>query len=473
MAKVTMAMDSMKSVPSTGTWTWKDETNSLEFMSNNPNADRQDKRRRAKEGNKKMDRVASSVGKPGMRGRSQKGNQAKSPHPALKQKTSQTTVTLDYVKNVALSMLSVQSNEGIPETFEGILNTDEFDLFLMHLFNYFHCFFDKLLQEHKINTTTYIEPSLSEKKAFEESLVKIGQTEKLLGQAYCVLELGLGLEDHHHMACGKSRVSSTLKDRGMFETLYSFCAYAVHISFRRKDFTVIKKEIGRILRSDTFNPAKQVKKLPEGRQAVSYHKIAAALRDAKNKKFRRFRKQFINRDEKDDNSETKEEQPTGAISKMTPAEYRRLQPKRPAIKAIINQRSPAIVAILPSPKEEANWLFRRRGALSPNSLSKMGREPETEEADDGDMFGDDFFIDKKTFKIGIIGEPLNLFNEKTLTPLGANEEEEGEEGEEGKKQTAPEEVSQDKTPSPEQRLSRQQTAISTGTTDAAFVDEED
>ncbi|OWF34506.1 protein phosphatase 1 regulatory subunit 36-like [Mizuhopecten yessoensis] len=133
---------------------------------------------------------------------------------------------------------------------------------------------------------------------------------------------------------------------------------------------------------------------------------------------------------------------------MTPAEYRRLQPKRPAIKTIINQRSPAIVAILPSPKEEANWLFRRRGALSPNSLSKKGREPATEEADDGDMFGDDFFIEKKTFKIGIIGEALSLFNEKTLTPLGANDEEEGEEGEEGKKQAAPEEGTRDKTPPP-------------------------
>lgn len=37
------------------------------------------------------------------------------------------------------------------------------------------------------------------------------------------------------------------------------------------------------------------------------------------------------------------------------------------------------------------------------------------------------------YRAGIIGEPLNQFNEKTLTPLGAENEEEGDEGEEAKK----------------------------------------
>ena len=38
-------------------------------------------------------------------------------------------------------------------------------------------------------------------------------------------------------------------------------------------------------------------------------------------------------------------------------------------------------------------------------------------------------------RIGIIGEPLNQFNEKTLTPIGADNEEEDTEGSnESKKQ---------------------------------------
>lgn len=40
---------------------------------------------------------------------------------------------------------------------------------------------------------------------------------------------------------------------------------------------------------------------------------------------------------------------------------------------VYSQRSPAIVAILPSPKEEANWLFRRRGALSPKYVVYSAR----------------------------------------------------------------------------------------------------
>ncbi|KAH3858853.1 hypothetical protein DPMN_101494 [Dreissena polymorpha] len=46
------------------------------------------------------------------------------------------------------------------------------------------------------------EPSLSEKKAYADSLVKLEEAEKYLGQTYCVLVLGLGLQDEHHMQCG-------------------------------------------------------------------------------------------------------------------------------------------------------------------------------------------------------------------------------------------------------------------------------
>lgn len=37
---------------------------------------------------------------------------------------------------------------------------------------------------------------------------------------------------------------------------------------------------------------------------------------------------------------------------------RKRNPKRPAIKSIINQRSPVIVSLLPSPKEKSQYLFK-------------------------------------------------------------------------------------------------------------------
>ncbi|KAL4237778.1 hypothetical protein ACF0H5_002490 [Mactra antiquata] len=244
---------------------------------------------------------------------------------------------------------------------------------------------------------TCSEPSLSEKQAYADSLVKLKEAEKYLGQAYCVLVLGLGLEDEHHMICGMSRVSATDKDRAMFETLYSYCTFVVWIAFRRKDFEAVKKEVGRMLRSDTFNPAIRVKNAPEEKDP----------------------------DKKEEKTDGKKE--VKIEKKITPAEYRRLHPKRPAIKSIIYQRSPAIVAILPSPKEEAHWLFKTRRPLSPNSLGKIGHEEEDEKNSTDKSC---FIIEKRNFKIGIIGDPLSQYT-NTLSPLGADNEDEENEGEDG------------------------------------------
>lgn len=220
-AKVASTPDEQPLIPTSGRFIWKD--GSLEWSSNNPNADKE-KRKRAKEGKKGNDRVASSVARNNpAKIRGQRSNHPKSPKP-IKQTDTHNTVTLDDVKSVALDMAE---NEGFSDTFEGMYNTIQFDNFLMHLLSYFNCFFEKLHQEHKQNTSTYIEPSLSEKKAYADSLVKLEEAQKYLGQAYCVLVLGLGLEPQHHMSCGMSRVSSTDKDRSMFETLYSFCSFMV------------------------------------------------------------------------------------------------------------------------------------------------------------------------------------------------------------------------------------------------------
>ena len=51
--------------------------------------------------------------------------------------------------------------------------------------------------------SVFSEPSLSEKQAYADSLVKLEEAQKYLGQAYCVLVLGLGLEPQHHMSCGQ------------------------------------------------------------------------------------------------------------------------------------------------------------------------------------------------------------------------------------------------------------------------------
>ncbi|GCC41786.1 hypothetical protein chiPu_0025671, partial [Chiloscyllium punctatum] len=49
--------------------------------------------------------------------------------------------------------------------------------------------------------------------------------------------------------------------------LYSFCAYVTWVTFGRKNLDVIELELGRLLRSEIFNPAQNLKKEePKGSQ---------------------------------------------------------------------------------------------------------------------------------------------------------------------------------------------------------------
>jgi protein phosphatase 1 regulatory subunit 36 len=317
--------------------------------------------------------------------------------------------------------------ESVSPAFEALAITPQFDDFLMYLLNYFHWFFEKRAQDTKPNPMN-IEPSRAEIQLHQELCDKLENARKQLGRAYCVLILGIGLGDHHHMSCGRSRVSSTYKDRQMYETMYSFLTFLVWICFKRKEFEVVKKEIGRILRSDTFNPALRVKMAP---------------------------------------AETHEE--GEAEKKLTPAEYRRLHGKRPPIKSIINQRSLVLVSIMPDPREEADWLFNRSGALSPTTLNNMAKE-ELDEIGPSVGYQD---INLSKLKVGIIGEPCSQFNPITLTPLGLDtEEEEDSERAEREANEAKAKAAVPHRDSTVKQLSRQATAISTVTTDAHLSDED-
>lgn len=46
-------------------------------------------------------------------------------------------------------------------------------------------------------------PSILEKKEMTENQIKLAVTKKHLAEMYCILILGLGMSDQHHMACGK------------------------------------------------------------------------------------------------------------------------------------------------------------------------------------------------------------------------------------------------------------------------------
>ncbi|XP_059145667.1 protein phosphatase 1 regulatory subunit 36-like [Physella acuta] len=436
MAKVASAFDGL---PLSGKWVWKDDPEhpSLEFVSNNPNADKHEKKRRAKghDAKGRSDRAASGLQR--VRGAASVLNTQSFKRTGKKDPTQHSHVTLKDIKSVSLERMS--EVDSIPHQFTDLISQDQFDFFLLYLLSYFNCYFHKMTLENKKNPM-YIEPSISEKLEYANACDRLTVAQKLLGRAYCVLVLGLGLQEQHHMECGRSRVSKTYTDRSLFETFYTYCTFVVWINFRRKEFDAVKKEIGRILRSNTFNPAIRIKYSPEEPKETDPSKTVKKV------------------DEEGEKQKPEEPKPT-------PAEYRRLHPKRPAIKSIVNQRSPAIVSIIPSPKEEAAWLFKKPQLQKDNP----GMKKDNDEFENFDEKYSDLILDINTFKTGILGEPYHLFNAQTLSPLGAeNEENEVEDADKGSSEGRETEL---KSQVSERGISRQQTAISHATTEA-FTDDE-
>lgn len=382
-------------------WIWKDDTNTLEPVSTVPGSFDKgvnfhlaaNKSKRSKGGlgihfqdlNKKNDRGTPSVmsknygatGATSRRGQAyllvqRAGNmKGSSPRPSVKPAVANehATVTLDDVKSVALD--SMPDVDLLPPAFQECYSSEQFDEFQLAILNYFDAFFERMAIENKPKPMA-VEPSLAERKALATAVSKQESAQRLLGQCYCTLVLGLGLEEKHHMGCGRQRSSYTSRDRELYEALYPFSAYVTHIAFRRQHLDLIQKELGRLFRSDTFNPA--------GRpQAVEEVYAMDRLKDS-----------------------TK--QP------LTPAEYRRLKPKRPPIKSIINQRSPVLVSLLPTSQEASPWFLDRTKAL-PLSENEIPHEEE--------KLG--LILQPK---VGIIGEPMSGFNPLTLAPFGEEHEEE-------------------------------------------------
>ncbi|CAI5764685.1 protein phosphatase 1 regulatory subunit 36 isoform X1 [Podarcis lilfordi] len=161
-------------------------------------------------------------------------------------------------------------------------------------------------------------PSALERKEMRENQIKLAVTKKHLAELYCILILGLGMSDQHHMACGKRKISTTQKDRDFFECLYNFSSYVAFVTFRQKNLKEIQQEVGRLLRSNIFNPA---------------------LREtAKPKELK--------------TDVTKE------VKKVTFRYRKSTDVRQPAIRSVMDQRSPVLSTLLPMPKDSAQYLFQ-------------------------------------------------------------------------------------------------------------------
>ncbi|XP_067411036.1 protein phosphatase 1 regulatory subunit 36 isoform X3 [Emydura macquarii macquarii] len=181
--------------------------------------------------------------------------------PRLSKRGQHECVTLDDVKYAALFLVQEDESYHIP-SFTAIMRSKQLDEFLMALLFYLSYYLEKIALEKKPKSFM-VNPSVLDKKELEETLAKLAGTKKHLAKVYCILILGLGMAEQHHMACGKRKTSAAQKDREFFECFYNFCTYVAWVVFRRKHFQEIQEEVGRLLRSDIFNSALREKNSPD------------------------------------------------------------------------------------------------------------------------------------------------------------------------------------------------------------------
>ncbi|XP_072095783.1 protein phosphatase 1 regulatory subunit 36 [Mobula birostris] len=227
-------------------------------------------------------------------------------------------VTLEDVKNAAFILLGENDLPDAQKRFRPMLRTQQLNEFLMALLNYFSVFLGALGLDSK-SKELLTNAGSPERVEAGWTKAKKELTQRHMARTYSALLLGLDSVELHHMACGKAMGSATHKDRQLFECLYAYSIYVAWVTFGRKNMDLIRDEIGRLLRSDIFNPAPKVK---------------------------------------DEEMQT---------------EHRGFPLKRPPISSIVTQRSPVLRTLLQSPREKSIYLFRQHPV---NPGSRIAQEDE-------------------------------------------------------------------------------------------------
>ncbi|XP_073465621.1 protein phosphatase 1 regulatory subunit 36 isoform X1 [Aquarana catesbeiana] len=326
--------------PTPGHWYWKEDTKTLEFSrASNTSL------RRIPECTE-LDKVTKS--------------------PRLGRIPDNRCVTLDDAKGVALNMLEEQERNCIASFSLGARNHLLND-FLMALLNYLSCF----LEKHSDKNPKSLMPRMIILEKDEADLkMRTEIALKHFAHMYCILVLGEGISDQHQLGCGSSRASFSKQERIFYESLYNYSIKVAWVVFCRRELNLIQEEVGRLLRSNTFNPA--------------------------------LRKQ-------DAPSEPSKNQSGKRTSKKTAM---KILTKRPAIHDIVTQRSPALTSLIPSPKEKARYLFQQHELHPKGSADTIDVNTWLEPS--GAI---------STPRIGILGEPMKQFNRHSLLPIGDEEQE--------------------------------------------------
>ncbi|XP_039976962.1 protein phosphatase 1 regulatory subunit 36 isoform X2 [Xiphias gladius] len=371
------------SVPPPGRWAWSDESQTVELVSSGQAEEGVlSERRQTHDDFKDLQRRAewlADVHTSNPRGR-QSIRKSLSParltaYRSSVMKRRGDRVSIDDVKHVAVSLLQEHYSLPIPFCFLAILKSKELDEVLAALLLYLSYFFEHKSLENKPKPVSGVD-IIAEHQMTVETLAKKEIAQKKLAVSYFTLEL----EQHQQTAYQKVHMSNSTEWL-LHACMYSFYCFVAWVTFGRKDLRDIQEEVGRLLYSDTFQTA--VRSGTDGDSGTTSTTLGSSAK-------------------------TGEADPRGMGCNGT--FKHRTSDRRPALSSVVDQRSPLMVSLLPSPKEQSPHLFlssraRRQSLLQ---IEHCDTKALTEELNQ----------QLASVSFGILGKPLRQFSLITLIPYG-------------------------------------------------------
>ncbi|XP_045913716.1 protein phosphatase 1 regulatory subunit 36 isoform X2 [Micropterus dolomieu] len=360
------------SVPPPGHWVWNDETQTVEFVSCSP-ADESVLRKKRQTNENFSDLQQRSEWLAEIYTLNHRGRQSlrKSLSPAhlnayrsSVMKRGGDRITIDDVKQVAVSLLQENYSLPIPFCFLALLKSKELDEVLTALLLYLSCFFEYKSLDNKPT------PLMAHHHRAPDDGGGFGQkTDSSKEAGYLLLQPNHGPGE---------RTAST---HIISQCLYSFFCYAAWVTFGRKDLRDIQEELGRLFYSDTINTA--VRDRTDGHSEMTFATVNGSVKTGE--------------------ADPKEMGYNGTFKHRT-------SQRCPALSSVVNQRSPLMVCLLPSPKERSPHLFL-------SSRARMQGPLQTEHCDTKALT-EELNQQLASVRFGILGKPLRQFSRSTLIPYG-------------------------------------------------------
>ncbi|XP_020562928.1 protein phosphatase 1 regulatory subunit 36 isoform X1 [Oryzias latipes] len=301
--------DSSVNAPPLGLWRWSNEAQSVESVSNFRVEDEDALRRRSQPDTDFLELQLRAEWLAGVHAINHTGRhtgrtsrigatQLETFRTSLMEQQGE-TVTVQDVKQVAVSLLQDNYRLPIPSCFLDILRSEELDDVITALLLYLSCFFELELEEGSVSAHI-----ASKQQKNKQTWPKLQRAQRKLAVSYFSLMTGLQTEKHQQ----HPRITCFNKTESLLHaSLYSFLCCVAWVAFRRTHMKVIQHEVGRLLYSDTFN---------------------AAMKERMNE-------------------ESKGTSAVGSASQRTMVD----------LSQVASQRSPLMICLLPSPKDRSPHLF--------------------------------------------------------------------------------------------------------------------